>query len=233
MAVPLAGPQLIPLALTTALAVGAGAEAHTRLHPRFPSSDSRSVGGFWIGPALTALAAALAAGRLDGDLVRAAAVVGAALVGVLVVAQDREIDGRRQQRWTPLAFGLTLYLAAFVLFAVIYGWSDLLLLSILACGLCGALLSAALFRPTRAPRARVWLFAALVGVCIAELTAALGTWTSAGLVGGAFLLLYFYVATGLINALLDGSLDRRLVVEYGLVAAVGLLLIISTSPLRP
>jgi hypothetical protein len=90
-----------------------------------------------------------------------------------------------------------------------------------------------LFRPTSAPLPRVWLYAALTGLCVGELTLALGTWVVAGLLGGAFLLLYFYVAAGLIQAMLDGSLNGRLALEYGLVGVVGLILILSTSPWRP
>ena len=105
-------------------------------------------------------------------------------------------------------------------------------LAALCTGSCTTLLGAALFRPTRAQLARVWLFAALSGLCVAELTAALNFWLVAGLVGGSFLLLYFYVTAGLIQALLDGSLDSRLVVEYGLVGLIGLILIVSTTPWR-
>src|SRR5919202_4758998 len=57
LAAPLAGAQLPLLALTTALAVGAGAEAHVRLHSRFGPVGRRLFDGFAIGPALTVLAA--------------------------------------------------------------------------------------------------------------------------------------------------------------------------------
>jgi hypothetical protein len=233
LAAPLAAAQLTPLALTTALAVGAGAEAHARLHPRFGPVGSRRLNGFWIGPALAVLAAALVVGRVEGELGRGVPFVGALAVGALLFAQDRELDDLGHERWTPLAFALILYLVAFALFVVIYSAQEPIILSALACGVCASLLAVALFRPTRARRGRVWLLAALTGLCTAELTLALAAWLVAGLLGGAFLLLYFYVAAGLIHALLDGSLDRRLVVEYGFVGLIGLALIISTSPLRP
>src|ERR671930_562239 len=72
LAAPLAGSQLTPLALATAIAVGAGAEATARLHPRFGPRLSRRLDGFWIGPALAALASAMAAGRLEGSVGRVA-----------------------------------------------------------------------------------------------------------------------------------------------------------------
>src|SRR5688572_12509088 len=64
-AAPLAGTQLSLLALSTALAVGVGAEAHARLHPRFRLRDGHQVAGFGLGPAMTTAAAALTAGRLE------------------------------------------------------------------------------------------------------------------------------------------------------------------------
>ena len=233
LAAPLAGGQLPILALTTSVAVGAGAEAHARLHPRFGRIGGRLVEGYWIGPALAALAAALLAGRLDEPLARAAPYVGALLVGVLLFAQDQELAEAGEERWTPLAFALVLYLVAFVLFVIVYSQRDPLPLAALACALCATLLGAALFRATGASPRRVWLFAGLIGLCVAELTLALSFWIPAGLLGGAFLLLYFYVAAGLLQALLDGSLSGRLAVEYGVVGLVGLALILSTSPWRP
>jgi hypothetical protein len=228
-----AGGQLVLLALTTGLAVGAGAEVHARLHPGFGPVGGRRFDGFWIGPGLATVAAALVAGRLEGNLARAAPFVGAALVAVLLFAQGRELDVRPGERWTALSFALVLYLVAFALFVAIYGGRTSTYTAALAAGLCALLLAAALFRPTGASRPRIWLFAALLGLCTGELTLALGTWVVAGLLGGAFLLLYFYIAAGLLQALLDGSLDARLAIEYGVVGLVGLALILSTSPWRP
>ena len=52
------------------------------------------------------------------------------------------------------------------------------------------------------------------------------------LLGGAFLLLFFYVAAGLVQAHFEGSLTSRLVAEYTVVGALGLGLIIWASPWR-
>src|ERR687884_135514 len=120
LAAPLAGSQLMPLALATSIAVGAGAEATVRLHPRF-------------GP--------VAAGRLEGGVGRVAPYVGALLVGALLFAQDRELDDRGNERWTPLAFALILYLVAFGLFVIIYGAGLPIAVAAPTIGLCGALLA--------------------------------------------------------------------------------------------
>ena len=233
LAAPLAGSQLMPLALATSIAVGAGAEATVRLHPRFGPVAARRLEGFWIGPAMAALASVMAAGRLEGGVGRVAPYVGALLVGALLFAQDRELDDRGNERWTPLAFALILYLVAFGLFVIIYGAGLPIAVAAPTTGLCGALLAAGLFRPSGARRSRIWLYAGLIGLCTTEVALALATWVVAALLGGAFLLLYFYVAAGLIQALLDNNLDARLALEYGLVGLVGLALIFSTSPWRP
>jgi hypothetical protein len=52
-------------------------------------------------------------------------------------------------------------------------------------------------------------------------------------VGGAALLLIYYVTVGLIEIVLRGELNRRLLAEYVGVGIVGFLLILSTAPWRP
>jgi hypothetical protein len=232
LAAPLAAGQLSLLAFSTALAVGIGAEAHARLHPGFSRSTARFAAGFWIGPALAVLAAALTAARLEDGMSRVLPLVGTLAVALLIFAQDRELSGPSEERWTPLAYALILYLTSFALFVVIYDLRAPIALLALVTGVCAALLSAALFRPTRAQPGRIWLLAALTGLCVMQLDLALGLWIEASLLVGAFLLLYFYVSTGLLQAFLDGSLDGRLAAEYGFVGLVGLLLILSATPLR-
>ena len=66
-----------------------------------------------------------------------------------------------------------------------------------------------------------------------EVTWALNYWVVRELVGGAVLLLLFYVLAGLNEVILRGELTRRLLVEYVGVGVVGFLLILSTGPWRP
>jgi hypothetical protein len=51
-----------------------------------------------------------------------------------------------------------------------------------------------------------------------------------GLVGGALLLLGFYVLVGLLQCIRDGSLTRNTVLEYGVVGVVGFLAILVVVP---
>lgn len=231
-AAPLAGGLLPVLAAASALAAGSGAEAQARLAPRFGSPGARRLAGFWIGPTLATLSAVLISGRTAGDLGRLAPLAGAVLVGILLFAQDRELDERGDQRWVPLVFALVLYLVAFLLFVIYHAGLEQIYVSAAASGLTAALLAAALFRPVGAPPRRVWLFAGLTGLCVAEFSLALGAWITTGLLGGAFLLLFFYVVAGLLQIFLDGSLTPRLAIEYTVVGLIGLGLLFWTSPWR-
>ena len=79
-------------------------------------------------------------------------------------------------------------------------------------------------------RARL-INAAGVGLLLAELTWALGYWdiSGAGLVGGASLWLAFYVLSGVIEHAASQTLDRRIGIEYALVAVIGTIGILWSS----
>jgi hypothetical protein len=78
------------------------------------------------------------------------------------------------------------------------------------------------------PRRRVWL-AAGVGLVIAELTWAIGYWSVAPFVGGAALWLGFYVLSGVVEQSAAGVLERRVVLEYVSVAAIGALIVVALA----
>jgi hypothetical protein len=51
-------------------------------------------------------------------------------------------------------------------------------------------------------------------------------WRIQGVTGGLLLLLGFYVAAGLANQQLQGRLTRRVLIEYAIVALVGLVILL-------
>jgi hypothetical protein len=59
-----------------------------------------------------------------------------------------------------------------------------------------------------------------------EIIWAMNYWRIQGLTGGLILLLGFYVATGLANQQLQGRLTRRVLVEYAVVALIGLVILL-------
>jgi hypothetical protein len=73
------------------------------------------------------------------------------------------------------------------------------------------------------------LLAAGVGLVLAELTWAVGYWSVAPIVGGAGLWLGFYVLSGVVEHGAAQTLDRRIATEYGVVAAIGVLVVMIVS----
>jgi hypothetical protein len=232
LVVPLAGQWLSLLVAVTGIAVAIGSEVAARLHPDFGRARGRKLDSFWIGPGLSVVAAALAASQAEPTVARVLGLFGAALVALLLVAQDRELAGQGDGRLLSLASAVVLYLVAFALFVTLYSQRDQVLLGSLGVGLAATLLGLALYRPSGAPIRRAWIYAGLSGLCVAEMGLVAEFWISGGLLGGAFLLLFFYVAAGLVQAHLEGSLTSRLVAEYTVVGALGLGLIIWASPWR-
>jgi hypothetical protein len=128
---------------------------------------------------------------------------------------------------------LILYLLAFVLFALIYQTKQRGLITSTSTSLIALLAGLELLRAgpdgRRMSRKLVGL-AALGGLIIAEITWVLNYWPVGGLVGGALLLLSFYVVVGLLQCIRDGSLGRNALLEYGAVGAAGILAIMFAIP---
>jgi hypothetical protein len=133
------------------------------------------------------------------------------------------------------------HLTAFFLFSAIYGAKVRSLFSASAVTLVTALLlfellsrDAAWHRamglPVEGRRTTVGLLSLAGGLVAGELTWGLNYWAALStLLGGAFLLVVFYVIHGLTSHYLDRTLSRSLVIEYGVVAAVGLAAVFASA----
>jgi uncharacterized protein DUF5656 len=228
------------LVMAIGLVVGAGAELHARRHPGFAVVEERLAYTLWILPAALVWAAGLALVLWRPDdllLARGLPLIGGLLVGLAVFAQDREIAVANEASETATLpkqlLSLLTYLAAFGLFTLVYQIKERSLVSATTTALVAALLSLVLLRGAGAGRQRTLLYAALIGASLGEVTWALNYWVVRELVGGAVLLLIYYVMAGLIEIVLRAELSRRLLTEYLGVGIVGFLLILSTAPWRP
>jgi hypothetical protein len=133
------------------------------------------------------------------------------------------------------------HLAAFLLFSIIYGLKARALVSASAVGLVTTLLMLELLLRDVAWRKAVqqqavrssWnivLLASAAGVIMAELTWGLNYWAAlTTLVGGAFLLVAFYVLYGLMSHYVEEKLDRQTFIEFGTVGAVAMLVIFGSA----
>jgi hypothetical protein len=133
------------------------------------------------------------------------------------------------------------HVAAFLLFSIIYGLKARALFSATAVGAVAALLILELLlrdlgwrqalrkQGSRSTPALVFL-ALAGGVMLAELTWGLNYWAAlTTLIGGAFLLVAFYVVYGLMSHYVEGRLDRLTFIEFGTVGAVAMLVIFGSA----
>jgi hypothetical protein len=79
---------------------------------------------------------------------------------------------------------------------------------------------------------RTLMYAGVTGVGVGEVTWALNYWPLNGLQGGAFLLAVYYFTTGVLTYALHTRLTKRVTLEYGIIALVGLvvLAVVGLSP---
>jgi hypothetical protein len=222
------------------IGIGAAAELHARRHKAFGPLLERLGLTLWILPGLLvwAIGLALVLWRPDDLLLgRGLPLLGALLVGAAIFAQDREIaaasDAGEPTALPKQLLSLLTYLAAFGLFTLVYQIKERSLISATTTAFVAALLSLVLLRGAGSQRQRTMLYAVLIGLSMGEVTWALNYWVVRELVGGAVLLLVYYVMVGLIEIVLRAELNRRLLAEYLGVGIVGFLFILSTAPWRP
>jgi hypothetical protein len=124
---------------------------------------------------------------------------------------------------------VVVYALALLLIVVIYSTKERALLVAPAIAvLCGAATWYLLGDTPLSPRRRLAVSAG-VALILAELSWALGYWSTLPLVGGAALWLALYVLSGTLEADASGSLDRRIALEYTVVAVVGAAFILLVS----
>lgn len=160
-----------------------------------------------------------------------AVVAAAGLLFASFVAQHYGLDRRPEMRQPArLAIQALALIAAFGVFSAIYYARMRWLYSATLIGMSSALLAYSLLQwsPARGSRP---LLAAMVGITLAEATWALNYWAAPFLIGGALLLAIFYVVTGLLQSHLEGSLSRRMILEYSLLGS-GLLVAVVVAAFR-
>lgn len=150
----------------------------------------------------------------------------AALFAVVVYAEYHTVDPLRHPfPKARLILNLVAYLVAFTFYTVIYelriGGVGLLL-AILAVSF---LLGIELFRIGEKAFPRDILHATVAGIIVSQVVWGLALWPIGGLAAGVFLLLVFYMITGVVqNYFLNGP-SRAAILEYLSVTLVGLVLL--------
>jgi hypothetical protein len=124
---------------------------------------------------------------------------------------------------------VVVYALALLLIVLVYGTKEraLVMAPVIAL-LCGAATWFLLGDTPLPPRRRL-IVSAGVALILAEFTWALGYWSTLPLVGGAALWLALYVLSGTLEADASGNLDRRIALEYIVVAFAGAAFILLVS----
>jgi Protein of unknown function (DUF5656) len=215
------------------LITSTGTDAIIRSHPEMQTRSLPTINlgfvrievapGFWILPSFAIIAPFALFRLFSSSLGTLAGIIAVSLSGGLLlgalIGQHYALDRRPETR-NPARLGLQaiVLLLAFGVFSAIYYARPRWLYSATLVGVSGALLAFALLQ--WAPRrGSLPLLSAIVGITLAEATWALNYWAAPFLLGGVLLLAIFHVVTGLLQSHLDGSLSRRMILEYSLIGS--------------
>jgi hypothetical protein len=233
------------LVISLVVITATGADVFIRSHPQMQTRRLPTINlgfvrfelapGFWILPSF-AIVAPFAFFRLFSPVLgMAAAIIALAATGGLLMASllgqhyalDRRLEVRHVAR---LGLQTITLMLAFSLFSAMYYSRLRFLYSGVLIAVIGALLAYALFQWTP-PRRGLLLLSGLVGLTLAEATWPLNYWAASFLLGGALLLVIFYVTTGLLQSHLESTLSKRVFWEYGLLGG-GLLAAVVIATFR-
>jgi len=209
--------------------VAIGTDGILRTHPKGNFEGLADTASFLFVPVLLALASGLFLEEVvEGYWALPAVLAAAALFAASLYAEY--ISVRSEGPSYPLGrftLNVLTYLSAFGFYAVVYSFDVDLLPSAFAVGLVSLLLSVEIFREAEADPYRALVFAGVIGLVVAEARWSLHFIPLEGFLAGVFLLLAFYLTTGLIQHYLTGHLNRSIAVEFLLVTAAGLSIVIT------
>lgn len=226
---PLSASTLAPLLV--ALLAGSGAEAVVRAHPLALQGKLRLTVRFWALPVAVAMIALVLLPRAPSEPYWAAGLLLGALLLAFVLAAlyfslDNESPGYRRAR----AFlNLVCYAIALMLFLLIPNdWSEVGRALIL--GGVAALLALELLRGSLGKTSEILMYAAVIGLLVAQVAWALLLTGLSALSAGLLLLLFFYLLIGVAWQTMLGRLTRRVLLEFSLVGLAGLALVLVLAP---
>jgi hypothetical protein len=223
------------IALLLAALTAAGVNSIARQHPRVHLADTRYIFILWILPAAIVVTATMLLSFADVRAYGVAALILVALAGaflvIAILGEYLTIDlNDRAYSAARLGVNLAVYLVALILFATVYSLKVRSLFSAPAIGLAAGLLALELLRSSEAEFWRTWLYATAIGLAMTEIVWALNYWNLSGLIGGAFLLVFFYALTGIAQQYLWNRLNRIVFVEFTLIVVGATVLLFWLRP---
>ena len=223
------------IAVLLAALTAAGVNSIARTHPRVHLGETPYIFILWILPAVIVTTATMILSLADVRVFGVYEMIGVALAGAFLVAVviGEYITIDLSDRWysaARLGVNLAVYLAALILFATIYSWKLRSLYSSTAIGFAAGLLALELFRGSESDFGRTWLYAAVVGLSMGEIVWALNYWNLSGFIGGAFLLIFFYAFTGIVQQFLWNRLNKIVFAEFTMIAVGAMALLFWLRP---
>jgi len=206
----------------------AGIDMLMRAHPRVRRGEATHTFPYWISPVLTVIVATqLLSNMSDARLLVMGLVLTGALLWVVAVAEYATIDPEG-----PAAGRARLFLnaMAYVLVVLLFGliWNTRARSSISATLTFFVALSLAfdLLWASRANLSRVLLLAVGIGLVMAQCNWAINYWRSDVFTAALAQMLVFYALVGLTSQSLIDRLNRRVLIEFAVVMAVALILLL-------
>jgi len=152
--------------------------------------------------------------------------LGLAMAGIYYTIDPFQ-NGYRRAR---LGMNALTYALALVLFLVVYRTRVRSIVSATEVLLVSSLLALELLRGSARPTVMVAIYAAITGLVLGQATWALNYWRLDSLTGGLVLLVLFYDVVGLSQHGLQGTIRRRIVLEYALITITAMALIWEFAP---
>lgn len=216
------------LLLLLAGLVALGTDAVVRTHPRarFKRLDDTAL--FLFVPVLLTLALGLFLEALAEDYWSVFAGLASAVPFAIVLQAEYNSVDRRLPAYpgARLILNIATYVIAFLFYATIFDFDLSLPATTFAAGVVSLLLSLEILREEAMDTPRALLYSLAIGVLLAEAALAMHFLPLEGALAAVFLLVAFYLMTGLMHNYLGDRLNLRTAGEFSGIALLGLLIVV-------
>ncbi len=201
-------------------------------HPDAPDRLPRPLYLSWVLPSLLGGMVAYLVELAPTEGIWAVGLLWMALVSGLAVAAEFSALSTEDPNYARarLALNILAYLLAFALFYFVYRTRVRSILTASGTMLFAFLVALDLLSVADVTVGRVALYAGVVALLVGEATWAINYWRLGNWTGSLFLLVVFYLSAGVAHQHLLGKLNRWVVLEFVLIAAAALALILAFAP---
>lgn len=210
-----------------AIAVAGGLDGVLRATWRVTYRDAETTPALFM-PALFILAVPpLIEHNVRGlNVIPAGIAVGVAFFGIVAAQVGSARPGASYYPWARTISTAGAYAAAFAFFSLTYVYDLGVGASALACGLVALMLAIEVLREGEVDAAETAGYAAAAGAAVGQWRFALHYLPVDGYLAGLAVVLGFLVVTGLLQAYITRSLDRRTTIDHVVIATAGAALVI-------